>query len=221
MSGLSPPSSPGFNSEAFDESAENSMVDLSNTLPSDLDPRSAQRRSLLQDITNFSSASSTITSSQPPSVSRNSITRPRADSEAVARSVIEALKQRKAEGQPLDLQPVPKNKKVPFDTNTLRHIVPYVNGLVREVKRMMREIEDLDFDEDQDTVRIASSRSRRVVTEPADPATPQDYPLRKLFQDPQDSRSARPKARTTQSDSSARSGASEPRQLPTNFTTLM
>jgi hypothetical protein len=63
----------------------------------------------------------------------------------MARSVIEALQKKKDTEAGLALQPVPANKKVPFDTNTLRHIVPYVHGLVRRVRASM---EDLHTPED-------------------------------------------------------------------------
>ncbi|KAI9722762.1 MAG: hypothetical protein M1828_004458 [Chrysothrix sp. TS-e1954] len=62
-----------------------------------------------------------------------SIARPRKDSEAVAKSVVEACQQRS----------IPEGK-VPFDTATLRHIVPYVNNLMRKVKQVLREAEGLN-----------------------------------------------------------------------------
>ena len=72
------------------------------------------------------------------------LTRPRKDSEAVARSVIEALQKRKSSSDPSSkLQPGQSSKKVPFDTATLRHIVPYVSGLLRKVKDVLRDAEKL------------------------------------------------------------------------------
>jgi len=72
-----------------------------------------------------------------------SATRPRKDSEAVARSVIEALQSKRSVSDPTALSTAPPAKKVPFDTATLRHIVPYVNGLKRKVKDALRETEGL------------------------------------------------------------------------------
>jgi hypothetical protein len=114
----------------------------------------SRRRSVLpaeSDVFNTpksQTASPFLPTSSPPSVTQ--ISRPRKDSEAVARSVIEALQQRKDNAAGLPLQPVPANKKVPFDTTTLRHIVPYVNGLVRQVKESLKDSLD-DIDEFKDT----------------------------------------------------------------------
>jgi len=54
------------------------------------------------------------------------------------------LQKRKSVHEPIaKLQPVSPSKKVPFDTATLRHIVPYVNTLMRKVKDALREAEGL------------------------------------------------------------------------------
>ncbi|USP74513.1 hypothetical protein yc1106_01787 [Curvularia clavata] len=72
------------------------------------------------------------------------LTRPRKDSEAKARSVIEALQKRRSVHEPLlDTPPTPSSKKVPFDTATLRRIVPYVSSLTRKVKETIRDAEGL------------------------------------------------------------------------------
>lgn len=71
--------------------------------------------------------------------------RPRKNSEAVARSVIEAIQQRRSPSDPVlaaDRSSSPQ-KKVPFDTATLKHIVPYVRNLLHKVKQVMREAEAL------------------------------------------------------------------------------
>ena len=71
---------------------------------------------------------------------------PRKDSEAKARSVIEALQKRRSAYEPfLDAPPIPStpSKKVPFDTSTLRRIVPYVSTLTRKVKDTIRDAEGL------------------------------------------------------------------------------
>lgn len=74
------------------------------------------------------------------------ITRPRKDSEAKARSVIEALQKRRSTHEPAgDGPPTPSSpsKKVPFDTATLRRIVPYVAALTHKVKDAIRDAEGL------------------------------------------------------------------------------
>jgi hypothetical protein len=71
--------------------------------------------------------------------------RPRKDSEALARVVIEKF-QNKTTPQPLaaDMDDLEESKdKVPFDTTTLRHIVPYVRKLADEAKEAVRRTEGL------------------------------------------------------------------------------
>ncbi|KAK5115941.1 hypothetical protein LTR62_000397 [Meristemomyces frigidus] len=132
----SPPSSPGFDYDAFDE-------------PLPAVPEIAQ---LVVDSPRHSVISSTeddgvpLASRLSPSnsvMSHRTAGRPRKDSEAVARSVIEALRSKRSVSNPTSLQPIATTKKVPFDTATLRHIVPYVNGLKRKVKDALRETEGL------------------------------------------------------------------------------
>jgi hypothetical protein len=166
--GLSPPSSPGFDLDAFDDvsgpspsngrgrrkSGQLAKEDTNHQISHNTRPR---RKSILppnHDIfgspkssplpsTNENDVETSHAEATPP-VFKLPTTRPRKDSEAKARSVIEALQKRKSVHEPITkLQPVPPNKKVPFDTATLRHIVPYVNTLMRKVKDALREAEGL------------------------------------------------------------------------------
>lgn len=61
----------------------------------------------------------------------------------MARSVIEALQTKRRATPVGEVPSSPTAKKVPFDTATLSHIVPYVNGLKRKVKDALRETENL------------------------------------------------------------------------------
>jgi hypothetical protein len=88
--------------------------------------------------------------------------RPRKDSEAMARSVIEALHRRKettvepSDGSsPLNLKPVPTHQKVLFDTNTLRYIVGHVQDLLKKVKAEA----DFDWDEEDEEEEDEVARS--------------------------------------------------------------
>ena len=69
-------------------------------------------------------------------------TRPRADSEAVAKSVIETL-QHSRDSPRQNASQERRQDKVPFDTATLKHIVPYVRDLTYKVKQILREAEGL------------------------------------------------------------------------------
>lgn len=129
----SPPSSPGFDDTAFDEPIREAVQNArararsirtpQPTLPGDEDDAAVH--------------------DDPQTPSRSISTRPRKDSEAVARSVIEALQTKRTVSDPTSLHAQKPVKKVPFDTATLRHIVPYVNGVKRKIKEALREAEGL------------------------------------------------------------------------------
>ncbi|KAF2255960.1 hypothetical protein BU26DRAFT_414293 [Trematosphaeria pertusa] len=162
---LSPPSSPGFDEDAFDDVSGSSpnhgrerrrSVLASEALGKTTTHHVAhasrlRRKSILppnHDI--FGPQSSPIPSKSryespaTPVDRKTVVNRPRKDSEAKARSVIEALQKRRSTHEPLaHSQPSPTTKKVPFDTATLRRIVPYVNTLTRKVKDALREAEGL------------------------------------------------------------------------------
>ncbi|TLD34491.1 hypothetical protein E2P81_ATG04656 [Venturia nashicola] len=162
----SPPSSPGWDMTAFDESFDGPPKDhvtrKAGRTPSGgknpvttitpTNSRKVRKSVLPTDNDVFSGPlSSTTQAHDTTSVSAMGITRPRKDSEALARSIIETLtlkKRKDAADSMFPVQPVPSSRKVPFDTNTLRHIVPYVNGLVRKVKEQLREAEGLDLSRD-------------------------------------------------------------------------
>ncbi|KAF2131435.1 hypothetical protein P153DRAFT_195481 [Dothidotthia symphoricarpi CBS 119687] len=159
VSRLSPPSSVGFEDDPF-EDGPGTSPSLTRALRKSRSPNMdfgrnspsvRPRRSILpSDHDIFSPQPSPI----PPKPRYNVpatppdhkpiITRPRKDSEAKARSVIEALQQRKSVYDPLgDAPPTPSSKKVPFDTATLRRIVPYVATLTYKVKDAIRDAEGL------------------------------------------------------------------------------
>lgn len=124
----SPPSSPGFDFSAFEEPVPE--------LPPNMGLGPSAR--LSEQATHVPHSITVVEPVAPATPNR-----PRKDSEAVARSVIEALRTRRTASGPDALQPVPTTRKVPFDTATLRHIVPYVNALKRKVKDALRETEGL------------------------------------------------------------------------------
>lgn len=162
---MSPPSSPGFDEDAFDDASaaspnlargcrqSGSPNDDVTKTPT---PPTHPRRSILPSQYGiFSPQSSPVAPKSskietppppppPPHDQKMIITRPRKNSEAKARSVIEAL-QNKRKGLVESVPNVPPtpSKKVPFDTATLRRIVPYVAGLTRKVKDTIRDAEGL------------------------------------------------------------------------------
>lgn len=142
------PSSPAHDPDPFDDFTDTVRRPSFPNIASDPRRSRSQRQTVLPNADNdvFSTPNSKTLQSVEPSPSVISKTRPRKDSEAMARSVIEAVQRKKEPaGSDLSLQPVASDKKVPFDTNTLRHIVPYVNNLVRKVRASMN---DHDFSND-------------------------------------------------------------------------
>jgi hypothetical protein len=156
---LSPPSTPGFDEDAFDEVSiatpdhnrrrrQSGKTDDTGRSPA-LSPRSRKRAIHPSNEEVFGPQSSsplpktrTDAFSTPPPI----LTRPRKDSEAKAKTVIQALQNRGTIYSPApDALPTPSPKKVPFDTATLRRIVPYVSSLTRKVKDTIREAEGLYY----------------------------------------------------------------------------
>jgi len=186
---LTPPSSPSFDSSAFNDIADGPSAfeargrarrcvsaDISETKATPLNTRNRRKTLLSSDTGVLSSPDSRASTNVPANTFTG--TRPRKDSEAIARSVIEALKKGKSGKENyLKLQPVPSNQRIHFDTTTLSRIVPLVNGLVRQVKQQIREVEKLDLS---------------PASSPVPPASQTDLPLTHIFRNP-----GRPRATST------------------------
>ncbi|KAG9206033.1 hypothetical protein G6514_006312 [Epicoccum nigrum] len=155
----SPPSTPGFDEDAFDDVSASPQVARgrrkSGSPNDDLSkvPTVRRRKSILPPNDRIFAPQTSPKPLKPkfeaPATpeSKPVITRPRKDSEAKARSVIEALQSKRQSvfESPANAPPTPSPKKVPFDTATLRRIVPYVNTLTRKVKDTIRDAEGLYY----------------------------------------------------------------------------
>ncbi|KAL1306702.1 hypothetical protein AAFC00_005372 [Neodothiora populina] len=142
-----PSSSPTCDHDAFEESVD---VRVSRSVERGSSPRT-DRESL---------PGSPIRSDQEIHIIPATPRRQRKNSEAVARSVIEALQQKRVSS---DSRPSLGEglEKVHFDTATLRRIIPYVQDLRDRVKGILREAEGLYasppvHDTANDGVRIGS-----------------------------------------------------------------
>lgn len=197
---LSAPSSPGFDADAFDEprtatpasgrargrsllqAAKDSMSHCAS--PAISVGTKGRRKSILIPTDDIFSCPSPTPKTPQDTPQVMPTTRPRKNSEVVALSVIEALQQRR-NADPLSPNSDTPAKKVPFDTGTLKHIVPYVNGLMHQAKSALRETEHL-------------------YSSPAHTPTGGNSPLRRfLAADPSDespSRRSRPRSRMALSD---------------------
>lgn len=129
----SPPSSPGFDDSAFDEPSREAAQGA----------RARARSVRTPQPPAIENKRNSVISEEPQTPSRAIVNRPRKDSEAVARSVIEALQSKRTVSDPSSLPAGKSTKKVPFDTATLRHIVPYVSSVKRKIKEALREAEGL------------------------------------------------------------------------------
>ncbi|KAG9956966.1 hypothetical protein KCU98_g17233, partial [Aureobasidium melanogenum] len=133
---FSPSSSPSFNYDAFDDP----LPATEHLMPP---PLFGLPESPADGEFDFYSEEATVS----PSRTDNSIFiipatpgRPRKNSEAIARSVIEALQQKRLSNAGLN----PEGRdKVHFDTATLKRIIPYVQELRDRVKKVIRDAEDL------------------------------------------------------------------------------
>jgi hypothetical protein len=191
----SPQSSPNFDTSTFTDPVNGPptseprgrarrwvSADISESKDTPLASRNRRKTLLSSENGVLSSpashASSQFTTTSTITPTNVTTTRPRKDSEAIARSVIEALKKGKTNKEnTLKLQPVPSNQRIHFDTTTLSRIVPLVNGLVRQVKQQIREAEKLDIS---------------PTSSPIPSASPTDPPLTKIFRNP-----GRPRATST------------------------
>ncbi|KAM0722980.1 hypothetical protein Q7P37_001178 [Cladosporium fusiforme] len=176
----SPPSSPGFDDSAFDEPFRDALQSA----------RARARSARTSQITGTGNEDQDDVLDEPQTPQRTITTRPRKDSEAVARSVIEALQAKRAVSDSASVQAEKPAKKVPFDTATLRHIVPYVSSVKRKIKEALREAEglytspgrpldmqdkledDFDFSDDEPSFRS-------IFTDPRSESTPDNRQARR------------------------------------------
>ncbi|EME88199.1 uncharacterized protein MYCFIDRAFT_213190 [Pseudocercospora fijiensis CIRAD86] len=161
-----PPSSPGFDMSAFEDAT-----------PSKGSARSRQSSVHQPGQDNSLAGSPAVARTNLGTQSTPAVTRPRKDSELVAQSVIAALQTKRSATDPAAAQSAYlTNRKVPFDTATLRHIVPYVNSLKRKVKDALRETEGL-----------SSPHRKRPHPPPAEGSPHGNEPaFRSIFNSPQD-----------------------------------
>ncbi|PVH93959.1 hypothetical protein DM02DRAFT_618953 [Periconia macrospinosa] len=160
---FTPPSSPFLDESAFDDisgpSPNQSKTDRHSSPANEGVERSkssvhrrASRKSILRSHQQLFGpqsspipAKSNYESPDTPTPTKPIANRPRKDSEAKARSVIEALQQKRKSTPDalMNTENAESMSKVPFDTATLRRIVPYVSSLTRKVKDALREAEGL------------------------------------------------------------------------------
>jgi Septation protein etd1 len=136
------PSSPSFGFDAFDDDFQ----------PSPNAGRNRRKSVLLPDDDIFGGSSSGITaqpiakqnSKSPPRPQGHSLSKSdRQDASSVARSLMETMHQRRTTSDPV-LSTISANpqKKMPFDTTTLRDLVAHVSSLTRTLADVIRNADD-------------------------------------------------------------------------------
>ncbi|KAG9548984.1 hypothetical protein KCU79_g14632, partial [Aureobasidium melanogenum] len=133
---FSPSSSPSFNYDAFDDP----LPATEHLMPP---PLFGLPESPADGEFDFYSEEATVSPSRTDNgifITPATPGRPRKNSEAVARSVIEALQQKRLSNAGLNPE---RRDKVHFDTATLKRIIPYVQELRDRVKKVIRDAEDL------------------------------------------------------------------------------
>ena len=179
-----PPRSPSFDFDAFDDENspsshqrrrtssftpprdEPSGPDTGHTTPLFIDP------SIPNPIHNNPSPiprlSTPIRTPNPPSTTTTTTTttttsRPRKESLAKAKSVLETIHQHRT---PLDPDPQTPHKKLPFDTTSLRDLVTRAGVVTRALKEIVRRAENSELDAEVGLEKKVGA----TTTTPPDPA---------------------------------------------------
>ena len=201
---LFPPRSPrspgGFDLDAFDEDSPSNRRRRSG-----LSPPMEDRLSAIDDT-------STQTSSRPsqelshsnvhtPRVHTPPTSRPRKESSAKAKSVLETIHQQRSHLDPVLLGDAGMvHKKLPFDTTSLKDLVTRAGVVTRALKEIVRRAEDVP-----------------PTPEPQDPSTrkdPPDPPFSQMFSNPPPSPSPSKGPRVAQSPKSLSSKSSRSPKSP-------
>lgn len=98
----------------------------------------------LEDFDHFSETSSPVKTTHPRL--KEVKTRPRNNSEVTAKQVISVVQRVMSSGHEADSDsaPTPAAGKLPFDQGTLKHMIPHLNGLITQLKSVLKEVEGIE-----------------------------------------------------------------------------
>ena len=174
------PHSPSFDFDLFDEDSPRSRR------RSGLSPPKEDRMSLV-DESSGSQPSSRRSSELPTVETTLSTSRPRKESSAKAKSVLETIHQQRKHYEPELLDAKLAQKKLPFDTTSLKDLVTRAGVVTRALKEIVRRAE------------------HGPETPHSRPTTPRDPPYTQMFQQPSHTTTITKSPRVTQSPRSPRS----------------
>ncbi|KAI9722266.1 MAG: hypothetical protein M1812_001738 [Candelaria pacifica] len=167
------PSSPDFDFDLFDEDPDLGLPDTRNRHTSTF-----LHNDGTEPVNAGESYSQELSKHDDSLISKLSPSRPRKDSTAFARNVIETMHQQRSPSDPLlSTTASQPQKKMPFDTTTLKDLVIHVGGLKKTLAELLRNSENIplspnqgldkydDFDDFDDFDEL-DPRSSRFFTDP-------------------------------------------------------
>ena len=179
------PHSPSFDFDLFDEDSPHSRR------RSGLSPSKEDRMSLV-DESSGSQPSSRRSSELPKLETPPPTSRPRKESSAKAKSVLETIHQQRRHYEPELLDAKLAQKKLPFDTTSLKDLVTRAGVVTRALKEIVRRAEN------------------GAETPESRPTTPRDPPYTQMFQQAPHTSTITKSSRVTQSPRSPRSQRGSP-----------
>lgn len=179
------PHSPSFDLDLFDEDSPRSRR------RSGLSPSKEDRMSLV-DESSGSQPSSRRSSELPKFETLPPTSRPRKESSAKAKSVLETIHQQRRQYEPELLDAKLAQKKLPFDTTSLKDLVTRAGVVTRALKEIVRRAEN------------------GPETPESRPTTPRDPPYTQMFQQAPHTPTTNKSPRVTQSPRSPRSQRGSP-----------
>ncbi|KAL8737102.1 MAG: hypothetical protein Q9181_002022 [Wetmoreana brouardii] len=188
---LSPrsPNSPGFDFDPFEEDAP-AITDRRT-------PAASPSRENAVDDKDRDSGHHTPSNSTPERsrLSTPHGSRPRKESAAKAKSVLETIHQQRSHYSPHLLDEKASQKKLPFDTTSLRDLVTRAGVVTRALKEIVRRVEKATNGSSPSTPRNSLPDDSSAPDHPAKP----DPPFSQIFQPPTSSASMSKSPRVTQS----------------------
>ena len=177
------PRSPSFDFDAFDEDSPVSQARRKSGISSSRGDRSSGAETISSPHTpnqtpSRSSPEKSNLETPPPQTSR-----PRKESAAKAKSVLENIHQQRSRHELVMLEQS-SQKKLPFDTTSLRDLVIRAGVVTRALKEIVRRADNA------------------AITPQATPSTPPDPPFSQIFQQPPSSPSVKKSPRVTHSPKS-------------------
>ena len=176
------PRSPSFDFDAFDEDSPAAQSRRKSGISSSRGDRSSGAETISSPHTPNHTPSRS-SPEKPSTETPLATSRPRKESAAKAKSVLENIHQQRSRHEPLMLEHS-SQKKLPFDTTSLRDLVIRAGVVTRALKEVVRRAENAP------------------VTPQTMPTTPPDPPFSHIFQQPPSSPPLRKSPRVTQSPKS-------------------